>query len=205
MRVRRTQEERSATMRARLLEATIDCLVDLGYARTTTNLIAERAGVSRGAQLHHYPTKAQLVIAAVAWLFDRRELEFRRAIGALPAGRARAAAAVELLWAMCTDRTFWAWLELTVAARTDGDLRREVRRLHARTLRNIERAFHDLFAQPDTKRSKRSLHALAPTFTLAVLQGLALDKIAARADRRRRGVLEAVKQLSPLFIMEGAA
>ena len=64
-RVRRTQEERSAATRAKLLDATIDCLIELGYAGTTTTLIAERAGVSRGAQLHHFPSKDALYRAVV--------------------------------------------------------------------------------------------------------------------------------------------
>ena len=61
----RTQQERSRVTQQRLLDATVDCLVEHGWAGTTTTLIAERAGVSRGAQLHHYPTKAALVLAAV--------------------------------------------------------------------------------------------------------------------------------------------
>src|SRR5262245_17748562 len=65
---RRTQDERSAAPRALLLDATIACLVDVGYAATTTTLIAERAGVSRGAQMHHYKTKTELVAAAVEHL-----------------------------------------------------------------------------------------------------------------------------------------
>ena len=60
---RRTQEERTAAMRERLLNATVECLYELGYAKTTTTAIVERAGVSRGAQLHHFPTKADLAIA----------------------------------------------------------------------------------------------------------------------------------------------
>src|SRR5229473_7754051 len=81
---RRTQEERSASTRARLLDATISCLSELGYARTTTTEIAERAGVSRGAQLHHFPTKAELVTTAVEHLFEKRTEEFRRAFESLP-------------------------------------------------------------------------------------------------------------------------
>src|SRR5215470_16496508 len=62
---RRTQAERSAATQARLLDAALQCLVELGYAGTTTTVVAERAGVSRGAQLHHFPTRAALVAAAV--------------------------------------------------------------------------------------------------------------------------------------------
>src|SRR5882672_9007518 len=81
---RRTQEERSATTRALLLDATLECLTELGYARTTTTEIAERGGVSRGAQLHHFPTKAELVTEAVEHLFERRNEESREPFARLP-------------------------------------------------------------------------------------------------------------------------
>src|SRR5580765_2376049 len=89
--VRRTQAERSAATRARLLDATIECVLDLGYARTTTIEIARRAGLSRGAQLHHFPTKIELVTAAIEHLFTRRHQEFLEAFDRLPAGTDRAA------------------------------------------------------------------------------------------------------------------
>src|SRR5688572_11844871 len=66
------QEERTRAMRARLLEATVDCLVERGFSHTSTTLVSERAGVSRGAQLHHFPTKNDLVVAAVEHLTDVR-------------------------------------------------------------------------------------------------------------------------------------
>ena len=59
------QQERSRATQARLLEATVECLVERGWSGTTTTVVAAMAGVSRGAQLHHYPTKASLVMAAV--------------------------------------------------------------------------------------------------------------------------------------------
>src|SRR4051812_46618887 len=73
---RRTQEERTATMRARLLQATVDCLIDHGYAGTTTTAVVARAGVSRGAILHHFPTKADLVAAGVEYVLEQRNAVF---------------------------------------------------------------------------------------------------------------------------------
>lgn len=63
-------------MRERLLDATIDCLVELGHARTSTVEVTERAGVSRGAMLHHFPSRADLMAAAVDRLASRRIAEF---------------------------------------------------------------------------------------------------------------------------------
>ena len=62
---RRTQQQHTEETQAALLDATIACLHEVGYAATSTTLVSERAGVSRGAQTHHYPTKTQLVVAAI--------------------------------------------------------------------------------------------------------------------------------------------
>jgi AcrR family transcriptional regulator len=168
---RRTQEERSTATRTRLLDATLECLAELGYARTTTTEIAERGGVSRGAQLHHFPTKAELVTEAVAYLFDRRDEEFRAAFAKLPADADRGAAAVDILWSMVSGPTFHAWLELAVAARTDPVLQPKVAALTTRFSENVSRTFDELFPRPDNA----PYWHLAPTFTFALLEGLALD------------------------------
>lgn len=178
---RRTQEERSASTRARLLDATIACLYELGYARTTTTEIVRRAGLSRGAQLHHFPTKAELVITAVEHLLARREREFRRRFAALPADADRAGAAIDLLWEMMQDPTFYAWLELAVAARTDPDLRERLAEVNERFGELVRQTFRDLF--PDHP-GPPGLPEVAPTLTFAVLQGLALDRIAIRDPAR---------------------
>jgi AcrR family transcriptional regulator len=122
----RTQEERSAAMRLRLLDATIDCLVEHGYAGTTTTRVAERAGVTRGAQVHHFPAKADLVTSAIRHLAAKRtevamaELDRLRASGD-PVGDA-----LQLMWEMHRGPVFSATVELWVASRTDAELRRQM-------------------------------------------------------------------------------
>ncbi|ABG96094.1 MULTISPECIES: TetR/AcrR family transcriptional regulator [Rhodococcus] len=111
----RTQAERTAAMRTKLLDAAVDSLVELGYARTTTQGIARRAGVSRGAQLHHFPTKESLVVAAVEHLVDKRMEEILAAD--VDAGRG-----VDVLADAFSGPLFYAALELWVAARTDPAL-----------------------------------------------------------------------------------
>jgi AcrR family transcriptional regulator len=202
-RVRRTNEERSAETRARLLDATIDCLAELGYARTTTTEIADRAGVSRGAQLHHYPTKAALVTAAMAHLFDQRDEEFREAIARIPAGPDRASKAIDHLWTILRGRTFYAWLELVVAARTDAELRSDMQQFSARTVSNIQRTFRALFPAP---AGPNRFYELAPDFTFAVMHGILLEQLVVRGDERAPQLLELVKRLTPLILPpEGAS
>src|SRR5262245_21898426 len=71
-RVRVPNAERSAATRGKLLEATIQCLAELGYHQTSTVIVTERAGVSRGSMLHHFPTKADLMMAAAQHIRERR-------------------------------------------------------------------------------------------------------------------------------------
>ncbi|MPY84156.1 MAG: TetR family transcriptional regulator [Actinophytocola sp.] len=115
-RPRRTQEERSATTRRALLEATIDVLVEEGYANLTTTKVATRAAVSRGAQVHHFPTKASLVGEAIQYLIGQVSQSLLSEVGQLPPGPDRAGKALDLLWDTYRGRTFQAVVQLSVAS-----------------------------------------------------------------------------------------
>lgn len=121
-RERRTQEERSATTRARLLDATIDCLVDYGYAGTTVARVAERAQVTRGAQVHHFPTKEDLVLSAVRHLNEIRLRDNVEQLNGLKAGRGFADGLLDVLWQMHRGPVFVATAEVWLAARTNAQL-----------------------------------------------------------------------------------
>lgn len=149
---RRTQAERSATTQARLLDAALVCLVEHGYGGTTTTVVADHAGVSRGAQLHHYPTRAALVAAAVQHLYERLTGAYQDGFARLPR-RGRLRAAIELLWSMFADPRYAAVLELFTAARTDAELRAHLRPIAERHEANVARLARQYFpaaaARPD--------------------------------------------------------
>jgi AcrR family transcriptional regulator len=195
-RVRRTQAERSASTRARLLDATLECLCDLGYARTTTPEIARRAGLSRGAQLHHFPTKAELVTRAVEHLFERRHAEFRAAFARVAPDADRYAAAIDILWGMVSGHTAQAWLELAVAARTDVELRRAVQDLTARLRTLVTDTFRELFGE----RPEDPFFAIAPRFAFALLHGLALERITGGDEAHITQSIDALKALARLVM-----
>ncbi|MFE0027471.1 TetR/AcrR family transcriptional regulator [Amycolatopsis sp. NPDC059021] len=125
--MRRTQEQRSAATRARLLEATIDCLVEEGYAGTTTTRVAERAGVTRGALVHHYPAKADLVTAAVRHLATARTDLAQAELERLRAADDPVGIGLDLLWSVHSGPLFRATVELWTAARSDAELRAQLR------------------------------------------------------------------------------
>lgn len=200
--VRRTQAERSATTRAQLLDATLACLEQQGYAGTTTTEIARRAGVSRGAQLHHFPTKVELVTQAVEHLFERRHAEFLAAFEQLPVGvEPRLEAAIDLLWSMVKGHTFLAWLELAVAARTHPELAEPVGALTRRFAATVDATFHRLF--PSTLPNPFS--DAAPRFAFALLDGLALERLHTHDDAACEQVVDMLKRLAALIISQPAA
>lgn len=203
VKVRRTNEERSAETRARLLDGAVECLVELGYAGTTTIAIAERAGVSRGAQLHHFPTREELVLAALEHMFVQRTEEFLAAFARLPADTDRPSAAIDLLWKMIASDTFYAWLELAVAGRTDPKLGRRVRELGSRIAVEVERLFRAIFPAPPTPNP---FYDTAPRFAFAVLQGLALDRLLVTGAKVQAGdILTQMKRLSALAFPPGGS
>lgn len=141
--VRRTQAERSATTQRMLLDATVACLVELGYSGTTTSAVAERAGVSRGAQLHHYGTRQRLMGAAVEHL-GVRQLEWVRAKAALlPDDLTRPRRALELLAEALSGPLYAATLELYVAARVDAELHEALVPVEQQLTRELRRLCRD--------------------------------------------------------------
>ncbi|MGA8850141.1 MAG: TetR family transcriptional regulator [Aeromicrobium sp.] len=185
-RERVTQTERTRLMRQRLLEATVDSLVEVGWSGTTTTLVSQRAGVSRGAQLHHFPTKQALVVAAVEHLTERRRDDMRQAARDLPAtGRTRAV--LEILSQQFTSPIFAAALELWVAARTDPDLRDAVAPLERRVGRETHAWALELFGVDESIGDNRRLVQA----TLDLLRGLGLANSLSDDAARRGSVLDA--------------
>jgi len=175
VRERRTQAERTATTRAALLAATVDTLVERGYRGTTTSDVARRAGVSYGALLHHYPTKADLLSAAVAHLLDQRITEFRKAMADLPPQTVTRDAAIDVLWTMFSGPTFTAWLELWLAARTDPELAAAVTAVDREFSDTSIELFRELFPAESAADPQLPVIAVSTLFTF--LNGLALSNL----------------------------
>lgn len=180
------QEERSRVMRQRLLEATVECLVERGWSGTTTTLVSQRAGVSRGAQLHHFPTKNDLVVAAVDHLSEVRGAELADAAAALPTGPHRTRAVLEMLAEHFTSPVFTAALELWVAARTDPALAAAVGPLEQRIGREIHRHTVELLGADETRPGVRELVQA----TLDLVRGLGLATTLTDDAVRRSRILD---------------
>lgn len=190
------QQQRSRTTQQRVLEATVGCLVEHGWSGTTTTLVAERAGVSRGAQLHHYRTKSALVVAAVEHLAERRATELRAEVAALRPGGDRVARTVDLLGSLFTGPLFAAAIEVWVAARTDATLRAALVPVEARFGREVHRLTVELLGADESRTGVReSVQA-----TLDLMRGLGVASLLTDdAVRRGRLLAEWSRQLTAVL------
>lgn len=197
---RRTQEERSAATRARLLDATIGCLVERGYAGTTTAEIVKRAGVSRGAQVHHFPTKGDLVAQAIVHLSRKRREELRRELEAAHPNGDRVSLAVDLLAKSFSGPLFYAAMELVVAARTDAELRPGVRAVERDAEEGIRELCLEVFGA-DAIRRKSFREALEMTIRLTA--GVAMARMMRGDDGNDPELLAAWKRVARPLIEQG--
>ncbi|MEU4652587.1 TetR/AcrR family transcriptional regulator [Streptomyces sp. NPDC023723] len=180
---RAPKQDRSRATRRRLLAAAVSCLAERGWAGSTVSVVAMRAGVSRGAAQHHFPTREDLFTAAVEYVAEERS----RALRALfPEGAADRRAVVAALVDLYTGPLFRAALHLWVAASNEDQLRGRVTELEARVGRETHRIAVDLLAADELRPGVReTVQGL-----LDMARGLGLANLLTDDTARRERVVE---------------
>jgi AcrR family transcriptional regulator len=196
VRAPRTQQQRRDETRRALLDAAVESLIEVGFARTTTLEVQRRADVSRGALLHHFPSKAELLVAAVAHLAEMRARELKQLSSQLPEGRARTDAVLGLLWQCFSGTFFQVAMELRTAARTDPELRP--------VLANAEKVLRDgIIAQARTLFGRDVAEhpglERALDMTLQLMIGSAMSAVL-HDDKRLDDLIEDWKALFPTVL-----
>jgi AcrR family transcriptional regulator len=201
----RSNAERTATTRAKILDAAVACLLERGYVQTTTTEVAARAAVSRGALLHNFPTRGELVVAAAQRAFDQRAEEVRALAAGLAEETDRADAMIETLFAMSQGPTIDVFFEIIVAGRTDAELGPLVASLSAGFQQTVEAVFAEFFARPTGPLLDQFYEAI-PTLFMAIVDGLAAQRIAGSPAVRHLGtVLDLTKFLGRQLLEYQAA
>jgi AcrR family transcriptional regulator len=172
------QALKSAATRARLIDATIRCIIKHGYSRTTTPRVAEEAGLSRGAMLHHFENGGALMQATIAELHEKRLRAFRRSAANTVHDVRRL---VRAYWKQVSGETFTAFHELALAARTDGALavilapaQEEFR----------SRWYHEAIEMFPEWQGDSAHFDLALALSQNVLEGMAINRITHGLDER---------------------
>ncbi|MFF4182098.1 TetR/AcrR family transcriptional regulator [Streptomyces sp. NPDC001691] len=171
------KQDRSRATRQRLLEAAVACLAEYGWAGSTVSVVAERAGVSRGAAQHHFPTREDLFTAAVEYVAEQRSSALRAL------DRTDRRQVVAALVGLYTGPLFRAALHLWVAAANEPQLHARVTELEARVGRESHRIAVELLAAdesvPGVRETVQGFLDMARGLGLANL----LTDDAARRDR----------------------
>ncbi|MEU6339499.1 TetR/AcrR family transcriptional regulator [Streptomyces sp. NPDC046977] len=180
------KQDRSRATRQRLLEAAVACLADRGWAGSTVAVVAEHAGVSRGAAQHHFPTREDLFTGAIGFVSEQWLTALRERALELPdQGVPRTRAVVELIVDLYTGPIFRAALHLWVAAANEEQLRPRVGALEARIGREAHRlAVEMLGADESVPGVRETVQA-----TLDMARGLGLAHLLSDDSARRAGIV----------------
>ncbi len=192
------RERKSAQTREMILEAAVECLAKFGYAKTSTQLVAETAKVSRGAMLHHYATKADLVASVIDHIDLKRLQAFYHQVKKLGyEERAVEGKALEVYWNLMKTPLSDAYFELNVASRTDGALRKIFDRKAKRYDELLQTLLPNIF--PEWRDTPPDDLRLARDVVVVLLAGLRLnDRMLATKERRvalRKFIFDAVQSL----------
>ena len=171
-RLRETKAERSARTRKALLKATLASLAENGYAGTSTTDVVKRAGLSRGALAHHFPSKAQLVAEAAAYLINKRIESTSRMLRNIDPDDMSIETWMRIQWE-AYEKWFPANIEFMVAARTDKELRKHFSKAIAV---NTERAIEmQVTSGPELSSSPNQV--LTNYVKGCFIRGLCLERI----------------------------
>jgi len=192
------QARKSAATRDQIVDAAIRCIVESSYSKTTTMKIAEKAGLSRGATLHHFPSKMDIIRAAVDYLHQKRLHAFQRSITEIPPGADMVHLAVEAYWAHVNHPIYVAFFELSVAARTDPELREILYPAQLEFDRQWYATARDLF--PEWQSDPKAFD-LALSLTQQLMEGMAISFFTHARDDDKQVLLdyleEKLRELKP--------
>ena len=176
------KEPAEPTIRQRILQAAVALLVEQGSARTTTLQVQQRAGVSRGALLHPFPTHAALLSATVEELVRRNERAVQDSLAKLEGTQDATERAIRVLAIASTRPAYLAELELWAVARTDAELRRTLLQAERGARKDSERVLSSLFSATSPNPANATVMALTNEF----MRGLALSSVLRSPVRRQQ-------------------
>ena len=190
-RLRVSNPERSAAMRSKLLDATIESLFEVGYFHTSTVAVTERAGVSRGAMLHHFPSKADLIMAASQHIVELRRDMHNDRLGKLTTEREKFLYLIDVLWEAFQTPSGIARIEIMVGARSDTEIGPRFRKLNDELEERHKQLVWGL-AQKIGIKDQRKVRAFVQLYA-AALRGLAIDSLSPGSRVDIKGAIALLK------------
>jgi AcrR family transcriptional regulator len=168
---RRTQAERSEETRTRILKAAASLIRKRGYARFRTAEVAKEAGLSRGAQLHHFPTKDSLVVATLEYVFEQAQALSRRRAAAVNRPRDLIEAVIEDAREFFFSEHFMVAIDIVLSTSTNQSVRKQILDISRRARRPVEAAWAEAVAANGVSGQ---LASDIVALTLSLVRGMAL-------------------------------
>jgi len=199
------QAQKSAMTRDKILDAAIDCFIHEGYTNVTTAKVANAAGVSRGAMLHHFPSKLELIQAAIEYLHDKLVEDFTGRVQAIPKnlrGKKHRRAGLDAYWEHLTSDLFMAYHELCVAGRMEPELREILDKSTLTFDQHVRNSTRELFKEW-ADRGDRFL--LAMDVTKFMMEGMAVGQVVGDREARINRLLDYLADRLEEIFKEGGS
>lgn len=173
--VKREKQARSIATREKLIETALDVIYDVGYNRASTPEFSERAGVSRGALLHHFPTRADIIVAAMEKLLSDGTRDIRNIAGKVTQKQLGTDEFVDFLWSMFSDRFYYLSIEFINEARTDEELRLKMMPV----VKKFHEALNEIWAEFQTREHPSSSHEaqVILNLTVCLVRGMGIQTV----------------------------
>ena len=194
----RRQKDRSAETKSKLIHATIDCIMRVGWYNTSLSMIVEEAGLTRGAQAHHFPQKSQLYAATMTYVIESFIEQMRSEISLMSDPERKLDTLMQVIWRIIFEGPFMVcWMELVTAARTDEDLRRSLEHIDTEMMETVRSIVRDIAVEnhhPDPELTTDTVNALSDA-----MRGMAMQKVLSpasfNAEKNRSLLLEILNRV----------
>ena len=199
------QAQKSAMNRDRILDAAISCFIELGYTNVTTAKVASAAGVSRGAMLHHFPSKTELIQAAVEYLHVKLLEDYTERVKSISPklkDRKFRRAGIDAYWQHLTGDLFTAYHELCVAGRTDSELKAILEKSSVKFDMHVQESNKELFKDWEGTGDR---FLLAMDVTKFMMEGLAVGQLVVDREERVNRLLDYLADRLEEIFQEGTS
>lgn len=198
------QAQKSEKTRSTIMDAVIRCYIKYGYTNTIVTNIAQEAGVSRGAMMHHFDDRLDIIRSSVKYLEEQRLHEFKTLISkasvddGYTVNEDNLRITINALWKFFHIPSYIAYQELLVAARTDKELAKVMDPTQKDFDHRISELIRSMFPAWNDMESTR---AILTDLVFYTLQGMAISKINNRKQARIQNLLDfLVKESHAMYL-----
>jgi len=187
------QKQKSSLTRDRIIVATLECIIKYGYESTTMAKIAKEAKVSQGSMQYHFPSKIDVIKAAINYLLAIRLTDHKRDLEEAPRGAPMMAHAIDVYWQHLNEGHFIAYQDLVIAARTHPELAKALKPAYQRFVKAWRN--NTLVQIPEGSKDRAS-YELICDIGQSQMEGLAFGRLNDQVNEvETRRVLEFTKEL----------